>query len=960
MTVEREKMAQQALSLQSKERGAAAIVGQTRAEGGDVRTLLKIGDQQLKRGEHAAALETYDRVGRYYVAQGFVRKALAVHLQVRDLLVRFVPELEPQYAHILPKLAELYEQCGLVSDALAAYDEVATKLLRAERVTDAVTVFEKIVALDPTNPLPHLRLAEALVKAERRDGALRHFATAADILLKLGRRDDALKVLDRLLQVRPDPNFARRTAYLYLERGLANDGMLALAKLQIAFQGNPRDLDTLALLAHAFEMIGQAPKAIEVQKEMARLAREQGNRDVYQQVLGHLLRVAPDDDAVRALMRGSSVPVAGRSHDEEVENLDDAEDIEFEEVHTLGGDGPASMPGSLRGGLDAEAEQYVRQALDEAEELRQQGKPDRAIEALRITLEVVPASSALREQLRDLLLETGDREGAVGEMITLASIAIDRREYGQAEATLHEIIQLAPGHHRAKEMLDHLGQSARARPPKPPKPPIRRGASRGASARDGEPTAPLPLPNPLHRTASGSKSASASYGSYQPSEHLPSYDLEEIGPGESFADTAELQALRPLSETGNLRDTAAEAGRTAPDFAPPRASPSGRAFDTQGNLLPTGSRVPTSEILSGTRGFQGDNSLDAALDEVDFFASRGLYDDALSVLHEQLARYPDNPQLLVRLRDVEEYARRAARDESGTRRSVQAERPQTVPASADVTEALEAFEPTPEARDAVGSSADQVDVEAVFAKFKEGVKAQVSETDSATHYDLGVAYREMGLLTDAISEFMVAARDPARTCVCHWIVGQIELERGQPDEAIASLTRALEAPQRTRDQELALCYELGSLYESRHNSQKALSHFEWVERRDPSYRDVAERVRVLRRTVTSMRPPPSADGKLNLEEDFDSVFDDILRGEKMPLAGPARAGGPALQPARSPSTKSGSSERRNSIESPRPTSCDSVGPSKKSRASLILLTARSRSAGVTRPRASASGLPPGV
>ncbi|HEU4407409.1 MAG TPA: tetratricopeptide repeat protein [Polyangiaceae bacterium] len=888
--MDREKMAQQALSLQSKDRGAGAIAGQTRAEGADVRTLLKIGDQQLKRGEHAAALETYDRVGRYYVAQGFVRKALAVHLQVRDLLVRFVPELEPQYAHILPKLAELYEQCGLVSDALAAYDEVATKLLRAERVTDAVTVFEKIVALDPTNPLPHLRLAEALVKAERRDGALRHFATAADILLKLGRRDDALKVLDRLLQVRPDPNFARRTAYLYLERGVGNDGMLALAKLQIAFQGNPRDLDTLALLAHAFEMIGQAPKAIEVQKEMARLAREQGNRDVYQQVLGHLMRVAPDDDAVRALLRGgSSGPGTGtgagssasRAHDEEVENLDDAEDIEFEEVHTLGGDGPLSVPASLRGGLDAEAEQYVRQALDEAEALRVDGKPERAIEALRITLEVVPGSAALREQLRDLLLETGDREGALGEMITLASIAIDRREYGQAEAILHEIIALAPGHHRAKEMLEHLGQSARARPPKPPKPPARRSSRAAGAAREGvtAPTAPLGVPNPLHRTASGSKS-SASYGSYQPSEHLPSYDLEEIGPGESFADTAELEAVRPLSESaGGVRDTATQAGRTAPDGLPPRAAPSGRALDTQGGG-PLGSRVPASEILSGTRGFQGDNSLDAALDEIDFFASRGLYDDALSVLHEQLARYPDHPQLLGRLRDVEEYARRAARDESGTRRSVQLERSQPQPVSAEVTEALEAFEPTPEARDAIGLVADQVDVEAVFAKFKEGVKAQVSETDSATHYDLGVAYREMGLLADAIAEFMVAARDPARACVCHWIVGQIELERGQPEEAIAALTRALEASQRTRDQELALCYELGSLYEARRNLQKALSHFEWVERRDPSYRDVADRVRSLRSVVGSMRPPSG--GKLSLDEDFDSVFDDILRGEKLP------------------------------------------------------------------------------
>jgi tetratricopeptide (TPR) repeat protein len=887
-------MARQLLSLQSNDRGAAAVTGQTKAESGDVRTLLKIGDQQLKRGEHAAALETYDRVGRYYVAQGFVRKALAVHLQVRDLLVRFVPELEPQYAHILPKLAELYEQCGLVSDALAAYDEVATKLLRAEQVSEAVEVFEKIATLDPTNPLPHLRLAEALVKAQRRDAALRHFATAADILLKLGRRDDALKVLDRLLQVQPDPNFARRTAYLYLERGQGNDGMLALAKLQIAFQANPRDLDTLALLAHAFEQIGQSPKAVEVQKEMARLAREQGNREVYQQVLGHLQRVAPDDDFVRGLLRGSSVPVSGKP-EEEVENLDDAEDIEFEEVAEI--DGPPGSTAPPESGLDSEAEQYVRQALAEVDELRKRGKPDRAIEALRITLEVVPASSVLRDQLRELLLETGDRDEAIGEMITLASIYIDRREYAKAEALLHETIGLAPGHHRAKEMLDHLGQNMRARPPKPPKPPARkprtvpappsvsppsrRTASRGGGG-PSEPLAPTaPLGTPaVHRTASASK-ALASYGSYQPSEHLPSYDLEEIGLGESFADTAELQSLRPMSEAPGVRDTAAEAARTSPDGMPSRPFPAGRLpFESQGGR--TNSRVPASEILSGTRGFQGDNTIEAALDEVDFFASRGLYDDALSVLHEQLARYPDHAQLLGRLREVEEHVRRAAHDESGARRSVQGERERLASQHdlAEVTEALEGFEPTPEVRDETGLALDEVDVEAVFAKFKEGVKAQISETDSATHYDLGVAYREMGLLADAVQEFLVAARDPSRACVCHWVVGQIELERGQHDEAIAALARALESPQRTREQELALCYELGGLYEARHALQQALTYFEWVERRDPTYRDVLDRVRALRRNRGTGRP--AAGGAPGLDEDFDSVFDDILNHEKLP------------------------------------------------------------------------------
>jgi len=78
----------------------------------------------------------------------------------------------------------------------------------------------------------------------------------------LGRRDDALKVIERLLHHKADLTQARLAAELYLAKSTASDGMLALSKLQICFQANPRDLDTLGLLARAFTQIGQAGKAI--------------------------------------------------------------------------------------------------------------------------------------------------------------------------------------------------------------------------------------------------------------------------------------------------------------------------------------------------------------------------------------------------------------------------------------------------------------------------------------------------------------------------------------------------------------------------------------------------------------------------------------------------------------------------------------------------------------------------
>ena len=133
-----------------------------------------------------------------------------------------------------------------MSDALATYDEVATQLQRQGHDARAVEVFRRIVDLDDTNPLPHLRLAEAYSRVKNIDDAIAHFGVAAEILLKLKRHDDAVKVLERLLHHRPDPAFARRAAEVYLERAKPNDGMLALAKCESRSKPIPESIETLA------------------------------------------------------------------------------------------------------------------------------------------------------------------------------------------------------------------------------------------------------------------------------------------------------------------------------------------------------------------------------------------------------------------------------------------------------------------------------------------------------------------------------------------------------------------------------------------------------------------------------------------------------------------------------------------------------------------------------------------
>lgn len=276
MAINRDKVLESAQKYIEKNKYDKAIVELrrvTNADPSDARTLHKIGELQTKQGLYVEAIDTFETVGNLYAAGGFASKAVAVYKQIRELIAARVPQLAPRYGHVAPKLVALYRELGLLHDALALLEEAAANLQGAQRETEAVQLFRQIAELDPNNPLPHLRLAEALARVGDVEGAVAAFKDAASLLISSDRRDDALQVLERLLHHKADPEQARICAELYLARNRQpHDGMQALAKLQICFQASGRDVGVLSLIARAFDAAGQPAKATEVRNEVARLS----------------------------------------------------------------------------------------------------------------------------------------------------------------------------------------------------------------------------------------------------------------------------------------------------------------------------------------------------------------------------------------------------------------------------------------------------------------------------------------------------------------------------------------------------------------------------------------------------------------------------------------------------------------------------------------------------------------
>jgi pilus assembly protein FimV len=147
-----------------------------------------------------------------------------------------------------------------------------------------------------------------------------------------------------------------------------------------------------------------------------------------------------------------------------------------------------------------------------------------------------------------------------------------------------------------------------------------------------------------------------------------------------------------------------------------------------------------------------------------------------------------------------------------------------------------------------------VDLSEMFGELKHELEEDVASADEdpETHYNLGVAFREMGLLDEAIGELQKVCQAvdrghafPQLMQTYTWLA-QCFLDKGVPEVAIRWYEKALTLPSLDQETRTALHYELASSFESAGNNPAALSNFLQVYGSNIDYRDVGERIKALR------------------------------------------------------------------------------------------------------------------
>jgi pilus assembly protein FimV len=154
----------------------------------------------------------------------------------------------------------------------------------------------------------------------------------------------------------------------------------------------------------------------------------------------------------------------------------------------------------------------------------------------------------------------------------------------------------------------------------------------------------------------------------------------------------------------------------------------------------------------------------------------------------------------------------------------------------------------------------------LISLFKEGLKRQVDKNDTATHYDLGIAYMEMGLNAEAIDEFTLCLSDPEKVHTAHTMIGLSHVANGTMEAAIEHFKTALQSPILVPEARHELWFEIGNALELLGKASEALVWYEKVDEQNPQFRDVAARIERLGTVKTQSQEV----------DEFDAMFDNMI------------------------------------------------------------------------------------
>jgi pilus assembly protein FimV len=839
MAARRDKMLRDAEKLAQKGKMDLAIQEYEKvlkAYPTDVNTINKVGDLYLRVGRVDRAIELYERIADHFTQDGFATKAIAI--------LKKINRLAPQRLDIFDRLADLYIQQGLVVEAKNQYQILADWYAKKGDHRRAVEIHRKLVQLDPANHMAHLRLADMLFQLREVDQAIEVYDRLGRVLLERGKLDEAERLYRHALEQNPPQG----DFMVPLCEALLSAGRTAAARElgDAAFRRSPDSFGLQSIKVRTHLTFGEADEALALAR---RAVQARPDSSAAQTLLGRALLLGGRHDEARGTLLPAGEELLRRGEFAEVRTLADAlAEVFPDDLHVLGLAVRAYRHTADRGTLLALIGRLADLSFragkhDHADRLYMElltADPGNDVARRRIAEirkvephQVIVAERAKPHELPEAVeVEPGelavqaadsgfDPEERLGEARVFAKYGL----LDKASAHLEEILRHFPNHVESRQALVDLmvdrgdGQAAVA-VARPLYEAYRRAGDEAALATLAAlvPALVRQAPAPAPRRA-------------PEDDEVIILDLDEPVEATGFEVRAPSGGPVAGGMVFDLDEVESAVGEDEKHEAavepPPAVRPAPKA------------KATTAPPKAGP--------LADALDQLDSFIEHDLHDDAIRLLGRLERDHPDDAEVAERRRALK--AKGVLLEEvvaatAGGHEELFADEEESFIDLAKELE-LELAEEEAMVEEATGRGKEEAILEEVFREFQRGVQEQLSEEDSDTHFNLGIAYKEMGLLPEAIREFQVASRDHGLFVECCSMVGMCFMEQGMWGQAADWYQKALGAPNLTPEAQLALRYDLAASLESAGDVDRAVGLYQEVVAQSPDYRDVSTRLDAL-------------------------------------------------------------------------------------------------------------------
>jgi tetratricopeptide (TPR) repeat protein len=892
----------------------------------DAKLLLEVGDAYRRWGQNDEAIAQYVKVASQYRQEGFDARAVAVFKQILNL--------DPKNYGAYVSLSELYQRMGLDSEAAAALQTAADGCHREGRKTEALELLRRMAALDPTNTTSRLKVAELLRQEGMEGEALHEYRAVIEELESQQDREQLITVLERLLEMKSDDVAAlARLVRCFMEsRDYPRAESLAVRALNVstdipqyellmelyAQMGDDAKLaDATRGLAKVYRDRGDEVRARELMQrlpveEMSSSPRLAVDVSEVEEPEVEDVELLDEDDDFLSLGDGATgFDLRGGAIGEGAELEFDLSDEE--PMLDLGLDeeeGPqplaASTPRPSAPATDNVAEGLPvpegepDQLLAEASVYLRYGKRDQAIACLRGILAQEPEHRAALEKLGEAYAEAGRSDEAIALWMRAAEQLRVAGDAGALSVLRDRVAQLDPA------------RAAQIAPLEAP-----------AEADAGLPTLDLDLELALDDELDAGAEPGEGANLLQEREDDDAFEIE-LEEEDAVAVTDPVVGIRATDDarSASLRDPGddfeIEVDDLDLDLSVVDDEDVSSDFDFDAGELTSGPDASSADPSTNTTA-----RIDEELEEAEFYIAQAMYDEAEHLIQGILGRVPGHPAALLRMGEIE--AARGAVDEGGfeidvdldldapdddsettptldvdagtssppmeveldlgdaaddddvTEAGIPAAGPTVADDSFDLREALadifaeeEAPAPDSNAESQVLSTVAD-GFESIFSDFKKGVTATLEQGDFDTRYDLGIAYREMGLFADAIAEFRFCLDSPDRRFDSLYLMGLCARDLGRFEDAVGHLEQALALPDLPESRMAGVYLDLSIAQEGLGDLERAIASVRRVLALESDFPGASERLAMLQSGATTS---PEVGEPGQAFESFDDLFAD--------------------------------------------------------------------------------------